>query len=339
MAGSTKAGLTTRQAIPRGRNRPWPRNNAKALAQYDNFFRCFARFVLSIISADFPIKRPGGSFRESGLAGKTAQSAPRRPLTQREVLDTWPAEPLAIELATQELENEEGPWREFRLRDPESPLLLGLCFRPTPRPVMSFTHSESVTSWVRLARSGDDEAARKLWERYFQRIVDLARGRLGASHAAFDEEDVALSSFDRVLRALRFKLVDAPADRYEFWGLLRLNLQRRMADRLKLEGAFKRGGGRGGIKPRVRRQHTQESLDRLPSRSEDPQIAAAMAETCRRMLDMLEDEELEKVAIRKLEGLTDVEIAAKLDYSQRTVQRMLRNIRTLWIRSSNLFSD
>ncbi len=107
MAGSKKAGLTTRQAIPRGRNRTWRPHNAKAFAQYDNFFRCFARFVLSIISADFPTKRTGGSFRESGLAGKTAHIAPRRPLTQREVLDTWPAAPLAIELATQQLESEE----------------------------------------------------------------------------------------------------------------------------------------------------------------------------------------------------------------------------------------
>jgi DNA-directed RNA polymerase specialized sigma24 family protein len=204
---------------------------------------------------------------------------------------------------------------------------------------MAISHSESVTGWVRQARSGDEEAARKLWERYFHRIVDVARARLGMRRAAFDEEDVALSSFDRVMRALRLDLVNAPADRFEFWGLLTLNLRRRLADRRKMEGAVKQGGGRDSEKPTRRCHRSNESLDRLPARVDDPQIAAAMAETCRLLLGSLQDEELEQVAVWKLEGLTDDEIAAKLCYSRRTVQRMLRNIRTLWSRQRNLPSD
>jgi predicted DNA-binding protein (UPF0251 family) len=55
-----------------------------------------------------------------------------------------------------------------------------------------------------------------------------------------------------------------------------------------------------------------------------------MAETCRQLLDSLQDEELQQVAIWKLEGLTDDEVAAKLGSCRRTVQRMLRSIRTVW---------
>lgn len=197
---------------------------------------------------------------------------------------------------------------------------------------MTTTASEfdSVTLWVRQLKSGDEDAARKLWDRYFQRIVGLARVRLQGFRAAFDEEDVALSSFDRVVQALRTERVQQPVDRFEFWGLLRINLQRRLADRLKMEGAGKRGGGRNllGLVPKRRRSNTP--VDHLPTQDADPQMSLLMAETCREMLDSLQDDELQQVAIWKLEGLTDDEVAAKLGYCRRTVQRMLRSIRTVW---------
>ena len=39
----------------------------------------------------------------------------------------------------------------------------------------------SVTVWIGALRGGEsEEAARRLWDRYFQRLVSLARGRLRA---------------------------------------------------------------------------------------------------------------------------------------------------------------
>src|SRR5438067_2490766 len=55
----------------------------------------------------------------------------------------------------------------------------------------------SVTLWIGRLRAGDPDAAGPLWERYFQRLVGLARARLrGAPRRVSDEEDVALSAFD-----------------------------------------------------------------------------------------------------------------------------------------------
>jgi hypothetical protein len=42
----------------------------------------------------------------------------------------------------------------------------------------------SVTHWIGLAKAGDSAAAQPLWERYFQRLVGLARHRFGAQPAA-----------------------------------------------------------------------------------------------------------------------------------------------------------
>ena len=56
----------------------------------------------------------------------------------------------------------------------------------------------SVTGWIDRLKAGDHAAAQPLWERYFARLVGLARQRLeGQPRRAADEEDVALSAFTR----------------------------------------------------------------------------------------------------------------------------------------------
>jgi hypothetical protein len=59
----------------------------------------------------------------------------------------------------------------------------------------------SVTQWLGQLQAGDPAAVQPLWERYFQRLVGLARLKLrGAPRRAADEEDVALSAFDSFCR-------------------------------------------------------------------------------------------------------------------------------------------
>src|SRR5262249_670181 len=65
------------------------------------------------------------------------------------------------------------------------------CFKV--RLVMS-DDTESVSVWLDRLRAGDPAAAQRLWDRYFERLVGLARGKLAARfRRAADEEDVALS--------------------------------------------------------------------------------------------------------------------------------------------------
>ena len=54
----------------------------------------------------------------------------------------------------------------------------------------------SVSLWIEGLRAGDEEDIRRLWERYFGRLVRLARARLPSNaRRALDEEDIALSAF------------------------------------------------------------------------------------------------------------------------------------------------
>ena len=64
---------------------------------------------------------------------------------------------------------------------------------------MSDEPGGSVTRWIGALKAGDGAAAQPLWERYFARLVQLARAKLratGKGSPIEDEEDAALSAFN-----------------------------------------------------------------------------------------------------------------------------------------------
>src|SRR5919198_391675 len=102
----------------------------------------------------------------------------------------------------------------------------------------------SVTRWLGPLLAGDPAAAQQLWERYFRRLVGLARTKLrGAPRRAADEEDVALSAFDSFCRHAergRFPQLD---DRHDLWRLLVTITARKALYLIRDEHRLKRGGG------------------------------------------------------------------------------------------------
>ena len=61
-----------------------------------------------------------------------------------------------------------------------------------------------------------------------------------------------------------------------------------------------------------------------------PEFAAQVAEEYQRLLSRLGDDDLRKIAVWKMEGYSNKEIADKLGCVPRTVERKLGIIRTLW---------
>jgi DNA-directed RNA polymerase specialized sigma24 family protein len=57
-----------------------------------------------------------------------------------------------------------------------------------------------------------------------------------------------------------------------------------------------------------------------------------VADECRRLLESLGDESLRRIALLRMEGYSDPEIAAKLGCGLRTVGRKLELIRKTWLR-------
>lgn len=65
-----------------------------------------------------------------------------------------------------------------------------------------------------------------------------------------------------------------------------------------------------------------------------PEDAAQFADDYERLLAKLGDETLRRIALRKLEGYTTIEIAAEIGTSSRTVDRKLNLIRAIWDREA-----
>jgi DNA-directed RNA polymerase specialized sigma24 family protein len=188
----------------------------------------------------------------------------------------------------------------------------------------------SITHCLHLLRQGDQEAVRLIWQRYFPRLVQQARRALTAvARRAADEEDVALSAIDRFCRAAQQGRFPDLADRDGLWRLLLRITTRRALDLARRERRQRRGGGA----TQAALTGAEDEFDRLSSLAADepsPAFAAEMAEACRGLLDCLPDADLRTLAVAKLEGYGNQEIADSLGCSIRTVERRLQLIRDLW---------
>ncbi len=189
------------------------------------------------------------------------------------------------------------------------------------------TSEGSITHWIGGLKQGDPAAAQRLWNVYFHRLVILARARLrDVPRRAADEEDVALSAFDSFCRGVergRFARLD---DRDDLWQLLLVITLRKACNLAKHERRQARGSGQVRMLSDLADWGGDDVLGAEPT----PELAAQVADECRRLLGLLRDESLRSVAVWKMEGYTHEEIAAKLGCVRYTVDRKLKSIRHIW---------
>jgi DNA-directed RNA polymerase specialized sigma24 family protein len=193
----------------------------------------------------------------------------------------------------------------------------------------------SVTHWIRELKAGNHLAAQKLWEKYFHRLVALARIKLrNRPGRVADEEDVALSAFDSFFRGAEQGRFPQLSDRDDLWQLLVMIAGRKAAKQVQRECRLKRGGGkvRGDSAFAVSHgsSEIETSIEQIVGSEPNPEFAAQVADECRRLLALLEDDEMRSIAQWKMEGFTNSEIAQKLGYVTVTIERRLRLIRSIW---------
>jgi RNA polymerase sigma factor (sigma-70 family) len=125
-----------------------------------------------------------------------------------------------------------------------------------------------------------------------------------------------LRSFHSVYRRLRDRARPLDlAGRDDLWHLLAMRTVSRAIDLIRRHRRAEVPG--------------DQDLTQLLNREPTPEEAAEVADECRRLLDLLEPE-LRQIALWKVEGYTNVEIATRLDCVARTVERKVHRIRLLW---------
>jgi DNA-directed RNA polymerase specialized sigma24 family protein len=204
---------------------------------------------------------------------------------------------------------------------------------------MTADGENSVTQWIRDLSTGNrDEASRLLWERYFIRLARVAQVHLRAVvHSPADGEDVALSVFDTFFRGVAAGSFPDLGNRDDLWRLLVTITARKAHNRRRDQGREKRGGGRvvgegalAGAGPAG-----DDFLAQVVGNEPTPEFAAMVADENRRLFGSLADESLRVVALLKLEGHSNEEIAKSLDCGLRTVERKLEVIRKRWLAESS----
>ncbi|MEO2045779.1 MAG: ECF-type sigma factor [Pirellulales bacterium] len=185
-------------------------------------------------------------------------------------------------------------------------------------------------------RDADNAAAMKIWNHFVSRLYSQARKKLRPeTRRVYDEEDAAQSAFHSVCSGIVAGRFPELQDRE---GLLRLLLAitaRKVARRHQHDRRLLRDVNRNlaGVMLAKSSEHSAAGgMEQIRSREPTPEFAAEFAETFDDLFSALDDPSLQNVVTLRFEGYTDSEIAKRLDYSRRTVQRKLVIIRRHWKR-------
>jgi len=191
-------------------------------------------------------------------------------------------------------------------------------------------YSHSVTRFIQRVKLEDPDAAGQIWQRYFQRLLPLARARLRSMpHQSIDEEDVLVSVFDRFFRAASQDRFANLQDRSDLWQILLMLTERKVADQYRRATAQKRldqevSGRRGRL------ESADTNIEQVADDEPGPDFIAAFNDRLARAITRLGDTTTREVAILRMEGYQNSEIADRLAVSLSTVERKLRLIRELW---------
>jgi len=203
---------------------------------------------------------------------------------------------------------------------------------------MSDEETGSVSRWINALKEGQPAAADALWRRYYERVVAIARRRLqsGPQQSVEDAEDVAVSAFYSLCAGAARGQFQQLTDRVDLWQLLAAITVKKALSQRQRYGRLKRGGGQiilgqTAAEPDDKAIHDEpDALASVLSKAPSPESAAIIQEQFQKLLDALEDATLCQIALWRMDGLSNAEIAEKMGCVLRTVERKIERIRLIW---------
>jgi RNA polymerase sigma factor (sigma-70 family) len=183
--------------------------------------------------------------------------------------------------------------------------------------------NDSFTELMERLRSGEDQAAHAVFERYAQRLVALARAHFEQRLARkVDPEDVVQSAYKSFFLRHRDGRLDV-GDWQSLWSLLTLITLRKCADRAAYFRAERRDLGREAPAAAPGRpEHWQLAINRQPG----PEEALLLAETVEELFRGVAADEREILEL-SLQGYSAVEISERLGRAERSVRRLRERAR------------
>lgn len=187
-----------------------------------------------------------------------------------------------------------------------------------------------ITQLLGQLKAGRDSAAVRIYNAYFDAVVNEARKRMRYdAKRASDEEDVALSVMRNVIEGAKAGRFESHQDRTDLWRLMIAITRQKVIDRRRGEHRLKRGGGevRGESVFLVPGSDSATGLEQQAREEVTPDFMVMLEEENQRLFASLRDEVLQSIAQLRLEGFSDEEIAERTQLSLRSVERKLAIIR------------
>lgn len=203
----------------------------------------------------------------------------------------------------------------------------------------------SITQCLQRLKEGDSFAEHQLWTRYLPSLLHMAQYQMrGVVDVTLEPDDVASVVFQRFLSGIQKKQICKLDDREDLWQVLLMLTKRTSIDGLRRILAAKRGlnkrtSGRSAgdsAEATSRSRANDVSSSGLESLTPTPEEAALLSEQFEIRLGQLADPSLRRVALAKLSGCGNQEIAEQLGCSLRSVERKLGLIRRKWTSTEEL---
>lgn len=185
----------------------------------------------------------------------------------------------------------------------------------------------SVSHWLKELKAGDSVAVEAIWNRYYQKVVELAgrKMKVNPDHAV-DGEDIAQLVMHRFCTNAVQGGYPSLDDREQLWDLLVVFTLNRIRKHLRACNTLKRSG----LFSQVFEFRQAEVLQDLQT-PEAPTIMADMMESWLARLDQEDpDGQLKQIAVWSMDGISGSEIARILKKRKSFVLQQIRLIRLLW---------
>ena len=197
-----------------------------------------------------------------------------------------------------------------------------------PSKPLSSTEAVSPPYWIKRIQAGETNIPAIVLHDVFRRLALYASRHFYRYFPAYDAEDAAQSALRSFCIGLRNRKFDDLKNSDEVWKTLITITKRKIIDRVHYETRQKRGSGY------IFNESTLTENDRLEFEHREgsevpPDLIVDIADEIDFKLGQLSDQ-LKKIALWRIEGYSNSEIAQFHNCTERTIERKLALIRKIW---------
>jgi DNA-directed RNA polymerase specialized sigma24 family protein len=186
----------------------------------------------------------------------------------------------------------------------------------------------TITEWIVQMRAGNENAAEQLWAYFSPSLLRSYAPRCRQLRIC-DEDDIIVSAFYQLVKAVAEQETLLITNRKEFWRLMRIISKRQFSDWVKYDLAKKRGGSSGPVSLSGLEGNSLEMA--FSEETKQAEEANDLMNRLQQVTEEMSRPEFSKIIELKVLGFSNCEVARELGLSVRTIQYLIKDIKQAWL--------